>query len=465
MRKFFLAIFSLLVSSLLYAESDICLNESIGKLPTYSEGRLKPTIVLANKVLSNIEVNSSVSKVICKLSHGDRSALKEMKLDGRPVEDLITSIPKMREQLLIVSEDKRKVFYSKFESLRNIEDLLKGDLWKIQSSPNNFNNWLKISNLEGRKSSHLINLLEENMIFSSADSLKVYIEYLHETYYFDGIILFIISILSILSMFFTIPAKLILFSLCMLSFLPIITRIILSGRAPITNMYETVGFTAFSVVIFSFIARFKGHKLHNHALVFTLLSYLLLVVGVDLFNGQIIELRPVLRDNFWLSTHVVFIILAYGMLSLSWIMSLHYSLRFDFDLAVSRKKLLLNIIKIGCIFLFAGICLGAVWADKAWGRFWAWDPKETWSLICVAIYMALIHWDLKKKIASYHFFVLVNAAYSTVVMAWFGVNYLIATGMHTYGFQEGKGVSFVIGTLSIQIIFLANRYLKRKNYE
>ena len=465
MRKFFIMIFYLLVSSLLYAESDICLNEDIGKLPTYNGGRVKPTIVWANMVLKNLEISSTTSQVICKLSHGDRSALKNLKLDGEAVEELIKSIPEMREQLLVVSEDKRKAFYLKFETLRNIEGLLKGDLWKVQSSANDFNNWLKISNLEGHESSHLKELIEENSIVSSIESLKVYIEYLHEAYYFDGIILFIVSIISILSLFLKIPFVPTLFSLGVLTSLPIITRILLSGRAPITNMYETVGFTAFSVVVFTFFARLKGRKLHNYALAFTLLSYLLLVVGIDLFNGQIVELRPVLRDNFWLSTHVVFIILAYGMLSLSWIMSLHYSIRFDSNLAVSRKKLLLSIIKIGCIFLFIGICLGAVWADKAWGRFWAWDPKETWSLICVAIYMALIHWDLKKKIAPYEFFILVNAAYSTVIMAWFGVNYLIATGMHTYGFQEGKGVSFVVGLLSIQIMFLVNRYLKRKNYE
>ena len=85
MRKFFIMIFYLLVSSLLYAESDICLNEDIGKLPTYNGGRVKPTIVWANMVLKNLEISSTTSQVICKLSHGDRSALKNLKLDGEAV--------------------------------------------------------------------------------------------------------------------------------------------------------------------------------------------------------------------------------------------------------------------------------------------------------------------------------------------------------------------------------------------
>ena len=90
--------------------------------------------------------------------------------------------------------------------------------------------------------------------------------------------------------------------------------------------------------------------------------------------------------------------------------------------------------------LGAGIILGGVWADYSWGRFWGWDPKETWSLIAFVIYMAILHGRYTSWIPNKRFIPLVAGAFMSIMMAWFGVNYILASGLHSYGFSEGGAV-------------------------
>jgi ABC-type transport system involved in cytochrome c biogenesis permease subunit len=187
---------------------------------------------------------------------------------------------------------------------------------------------------------------------------------------------------------------------------------------------------------------------------------------VNFANGMltatISPLVPVLRDNFWLSTHVTTIILSYGALALSWILANTVLIKKKFgkiDKAEENNsaEIIYITLKWGTTLLATGIILGGVWADYSWGRFWGWDPKETWSLIVLCLYMAILHGRYTAWIKNTRFMTVTAAAFMSVMMAWFGVNYILASGLHSYGFSEGGaiflGSFFLIQTLVLLFTF------------
>jgi ABC-type transport system involved in cytochrome c biogenesis permease subunit len=111
--------------------------------------------------------------------------------------------------------------------------------------------------------------------------------------------------------------------------------------------------------------------------------------------------------------------------------------------------------------LSAGVILGGVWADYSWGRFWGWDPKETWSLIVLLVYLAILHGKYSSWIPPKRFIPFVAGAFLTVMMAWFGVNYILASGLHSYGFSEG-GAIFLGCFFIAQVSFLIFVSIKLK---
>jgi cytochrome c-type biogenesis protein CcsB len=237
-------------------------------------------------------------------------------------------------------------------------------------------------------------------------------------------------------------------------------RVLISGRAPVTNMYETVMFSCFGALIISCII-FALRK----EIIFVLAGLACNVLGLMMMkfaNGMLDEgispLVPVLRDNFWLSTHVTTVILSYAALALSWIIANSLLLKNRFKRVSSEEyrygvDLIYTCIKFGVVLLASGVILGGVWADYSWGRFWGWDPKETWSLIVLLVYMAILHGKSTTWIPPKRFVPLVAGAFMTVMMAWFGVNYILASGLHSYGFSEG-GAIFLGTFFLIQILIL-----------
>ena len=243
-------------------------------------------------------------------------------------------------------------------------------------------------------------------------------------------------------------------------------RVFISGRAPITNMYETVMFSGFgALVIGAIVAWVKKDKLYLFGgLAYNMLCLLMMTFAVGMLDESISPLVPVLRDNFWLSTHVTCIILSYAALALSWmianiVLAQNMLSRLTHKEYKKKEMIVYNCIKIGSVLLSAGIILGGVWADYSWGRFWGWDPKETWSLIVLLIYMAILHGRFSSWIPKERFMVLSAAAFMSVMMAWFGVNYILASGLHSYGFSEG-GALFLGSFFALQTIFLIVTYRK-----
>ena len=243
-------------------------------------------------------------------------------------------------------------------------------------------------------------------------------------------------------------------------------RVLISGRGPVTNMYETVMFSGLGALIIALIIfLFKKDLIYILAgLGYNILCLFMMKFSGGMLNENISPLVPVLRDNFWLSTHVTTIILSYAALALSWMISNITLFKQRFG-KITKKEyrynegLIYTSVIVGTILLSTGIILGGVWADYSWGRFWGWDPKETWSLIVLLIYMALLHGRGTSWIKPHAFILACAAGFMSVMMAWFGVNYILAAGLHSYGFSEG-GAIFLGVFFLVQILFL---FLTGKN--
>ncbi len=156
-----------------------------------------------------------------------------------------------------------------------------------------------------------------------------------------------------------------------------------------------------------------------------------------------------MRSNFWLSTHVLIITISYAAFFLAFAMGdviLFYYLENEKNYAQrdSRQgtQSIYRAIQIGVVLLAFGIILGGIWADYSWGRFWGWDPKETWALIALLGYVALLHGRLAGWVKRLRTGRARGRTFSLVIMSWYGVNFVLGAGLHSYGFGAG-GVEYV----------------------
>jgi cytochrome c biogenesis factor len=121
-------------------------------------------------------------------------------------------------------------------------------------------------------------------------------------------------------------------------------------------------------------------------------------------------------------------------------------------------------LQIGVVLLAAGTVLGGVWANYSWGRFWGWDPKETWALIALLGYLTVLHGRFAGWLGPFGFAVASTIAFLGVLMAWYGVNFVLAAGLHSYGFGGG-GLPYVAAAVVFDIAILAGltvAYYKNK---
>lgn len=200
-----------------------------------------------------------------------------------------------------------------------------------------------------------------------------------------------------------------------------------AGRIPLSNGYETMQFMALCALALACLLRRRFPFTLPFG--FLLSGFALLVAYLGQMNPQITPLMPVLVSP-WLSAHVSLIMMSYALFAF---------LLLDGVLALclrreARRLMLLSRLLLypATFFLGAGIFLGAVWANVSWGRYWAWDPKEVWALITFLVYGAAFH---ARSVRFFRrplcFHVYMIAAFLTVLMTYFGVNYLLG-GMHSY---------------------------------
>lgn len=240
-----------------------------------------------------------------------------------------------------------------------------------------------------------------------------------------------------------------------------LTRVYLTGRAPVANMYETVIWVSWGGVLFSMILE-KIYRFRLILMIGTMVAMFSLIVAdfaPAVLDPSLHPLEPVLRSSYWLTIHVMTITISYAAFFLAFglgDLGLFYYLRGEEKHHEQIKAVVLSIyrsMQIGVMFLAPGIILGGIWADYSWGRFWGWDPKETWALIALLGYLAVLHARLAGMIKNFGMIASAVVTFSLVIMAWYGVNFVLGAGLHSYGFGAG-GIEYVSAFVALHAIFL-----------
>jgi len=242
----------------------------------------------------------------------------------------------------------------------------------------------------------------------------------------------------------------------------------IAGRAPVTNMYETVIWVSLGVAFFAFVFEMI-YRPKYYALAGSALATLLLILAGSapgILNPAIEPLVPVLRDNFWLTIHVLTITLSYAAFALALGVGNVNLGNYIVRPGATEKITQLNYfiyrsIQVGVVLLAAGTILGGVWANASWGRFWGWDPKEVWALIALLGYLSILHGRYAGWLKGFGLAVSSLLAFLLVVMAWYGVNFILGVGLHSYGFSSG-GAKFVSVFVAIELLWIGFAVLRYK---
>lgn len=244
----------------------------------------------------------------------------------------------------------------------------------------------------------------------------------------------------------------------------------ISGHAPWSNGYESMLYISWATLLAGFI--FSKKSPITLAATGILSGLILFVAHLNWLDPEITNLVPVLK-SYWLMIHVAVITASYGFLGLGallafitlWLyiikekknrVNIEYSIR---ELTHINEMSLI----FGLALLTVGNFLGGVWANESWGRYWGWDPKETWALVTILIYAAVVHLRFVKSMRGiFTFNVASLLAFSSVVMTYFGVNYYLS-GMHSYAKGDPVPIpTFVYYVVVIVVITIVLAYRKRE---
>jgi cytochrome c-type biogenesis protein CcsB len=253
----------------------------------------------------------------------------------------------------------------------------------------------------------------------------------------------------------------------------IILRWYISGRAPWSNGYESVVYVAWAAM---FAGILFGRK---YPMVIATASFLagisLFVAHLNWMNPEITPLVPVLK-SYWLTIHVSIITASYGFFGLSAFLGILVLVLIVIRRSSNEGKVnrfidqLTTInemsVTVGLYFLTIGTFLGGVWANESWGRYWGWDPKETWALITIMIYSFIAHMRLIPALKGIYNYNMASVfGFASVLMTYFGVNYFLS-GLHSYGKGVADGVHpSVIITFGVLGGLMIWAYLKDMKYE
>ncbi len=290
-------------------------------------------------------------------------------------------------------------------------------------------------------------------------------------YVIIGVIIFIVSFLTVFNKKWS-SKKVNMFFFIILAILFTIQtsamghRWYISGHAPWSNTYESLVYIAWS-------AMFAGLFFFRKSLM--ALSATVIMAGVFMFTAhlsgidpQITNLVPVLK-SYWLTIHVSIITGSYGFLAIGAMLGFMSLILFIFRgttklhiddtikhiTAINEAALIL-----GLAALIVGNFLGGIWANESWGRYWGWDPKETWAYVSIIVYAIVLHLRMIPKLNTpYIFSVASTLAFSTILMTYFGVNFYLA-GMHSYATGDPVPIPtwvYVLTTMVFVVIAVASR--------
>lgn len=246
----------------------------------------------------------------------------------------------------------------------------------------------------------------------------------------------------------------------------------ISGHAPWSDAYESMIYVAWATMFFGVaFGRKSSLTLASTAFV---AAIILMIAHWNWMDPAIANLQPVL-NSYWLMIHVSVIVASYGPFTLGMILGVVSMVLMILTTDKNKEKMHINIqeitvitemaLTVGLVMLTIGNFLGGQWANESWGRYWGWDPKETWALISIMVYAFVIHMRLVPGLRSRWFFSFMAVlAYSSIMMTYFGVNFYLA-GLHSYA--SGDKVitpTFVYYTLAGVIILGGVSYWRFKKH-
>jgi len=213
----------------------------------------------------------------------------------------------------------------------------------------------------------------------------------------------------------------------------------ISGHAPWSNGYESMLYSGFCVLVAGAVFGKKNSLVMGIATLFN--GVILMVAHLSWMNPEITNLVPVLK-SYWLTIHVAVIIFSYGFLGMAALLAFLNLVLMGLKNTVNQKRfshmieeLTVNAemaMTVGLYLLTIGAFLGGVWANESWGRYWGWDPKETWSAVTIMVYAFILHMRLIPGLKGpFAFNIWGVVGFSSVIMTYLGVNYYLA-GMHSY---------------------------------
>lgn len=218
-------------------------------------------------------------------------------------------------------------------------------------------------------------------------------------------------------------------------------------RPPVSNMQETVIYVPWigALVGLGWTLYYKDSL---PGLVGALLAALLLLTPI---NEGLENVQPVLNSRFWLIVHVMMIVASYGVLLFGGLVGHIYIL----TKSERAARMLLPSLYIGVALLIPGTLLGGVWAAESWGRFWDWDPKESWAFISASVYLVFIHAQRYGKIGPFGLAIGSIFGLMAISFTWYGVNYILGTGLHSYGFGSGGEIYYWL-FIGFELLFISS---------
>lgn len=250
----------------------------------------------------------------------------------------------------------------------------------------------------------------------------------------------------------------------------LIVRWYLSGHAPWSDAYESMIYVAWATMLFGLLFGRKS-DLTIAATAFVT-SIILMVAHWNWMDPAIANLEPVLQ-GYWLMIHVAVIVASYGPFALGWVLGFVALLLMIFTTDKNKEKMKLNLreltiinemaLTVGLVMLTIGNFLGGMWANESWGRYWGWDPKETWALISIMIYAFVIHMRLIPGMRGRWLFnFMAVLAFCSILMTYFGVNFYLS-GLHAYASGD-QIISFQFIAIYLSVIFII-AFIAYKKYK
>jgi len=315
--------------------------------------------------------------------------------------------------------------------------------------------------------------IEAEVLYNKYDIFKK----LFSWYLYAGTFLFIILITQIFknNNIINLSIKILKFVIIFLFIIHtfgLIWRWYISGHAPWSDAYESMIYVAWATMFFG-LAFGRKSDLTLASTTF-IVSMILMIAHWSWMDPAIANLQPVL-DSYWLMIHVAVIVGSYGPFALSMILGFVSLFLMILTNSSNKSIMKLNIkeltlinemsLTVGLVMLTIGNFLGGMWANESWGRYWGWDPKETWALISIMVYAFVLHMRLIPGLKSRFVYSIASIlSFASILMTYFGVNFYLA-GLHSYA-KDDQQISFLYSAIALLIVVIMGvlAYPKHKKY-